>query len=79
MITVKGVCDFSEPKAVFDPFQKFISGEKLFPTGGRIAQGLEQPGANEDSYILRRIIEQPANLLDIQSGGKLSAQIRKIT
>lgn len=65
---------FRKPSAVFDQFHKIARGKEFDAVWGRIAEGLEQPGGDEDRKIMRLAIEHPCRLLDGEPRWKLSQE-----
>lgn len=66
------VCHFGEPGAILGLFENIQGGEKFDAVGRGIAQRLEQPGCGQYGDIMRLTIQDPCDLLGIQSGRKIS-------
>ena len=67
-----GLRHFRQPRTVFRQFRHFRRGEVFDAILRRVAERLEQPRRDENRYVVRLAVQNPADLFRREAGGQLS-------
>ena len=77
-VLTDGARHLRQPRPVFEQFQNIRRGKKLDSVLCRVAERLEQPGANENRHVVALTTEHPCCLFDGEPRRRLPYQRQKL-